>query len=188
MEPQQQNDKDIYPMLDENTPNMPPAEINSQPYPQPEMIDKPIPTVNPNIVDINQINPEQAPPIEQPIYEAPPQGVYQPAVQPVYGTNIIIAQQQPLMQGGIVVNQVQPLFPQEYINVNPVNMTCLFCQKQMTTVVERKCNCCACCLCLILGGVCYIIIQAIRGKDLCCDDATHRCPYCNNVVGSYACI
>ena len=58
----------------------------------------------------------------------------------------------------------------------------------MTTVVEKKCNCCACCLCCILGGVCYFVLQAVRGKDLCCGDAKHKCPYCNNVVGTYVSI
>ena len=187
MEPQQ-NENEEYPILDENSLNMPPAEINQQPTPQPEMIDKPIPSNDQNIIDINQVNPNPLPPAAQPVYNPPPQGVYQPAVQPAYGTNIIINHQQPLFQGGIVVNQVEPIFPEQIINVHPINMICLFCQKPMTTVVEKKCNCCACCLCCILGGVCYFVLQAVRGKDLCCDDATHKCPYCNNVVGTYVSI
>ena len=187
MEPQQ-NENEKYPILDEISPNMPPAEINFQPNPQPVMIDKPSTSINKNIIDINQVNPNQYPIVELPIYNPPPQEIYQPNVQPAYGTNIMINQQQPLFQGGIVVNQVQPIFPQQTINVHPINMICLFCKKPMITMVEKKCNCFACCLCFILGGLCYFIIQAVRGKDLCCNDAIHRCPFCNNVVGTYVSI
>ena len=195
----QHNPNEYQPILNENTQNIPPPQINPQPNPQSDLIDKPIPSVNPNIneninANINEnVNANaqpftgQAVPVQQPMLQPQPQVVYQPAVQPLYGPNVIVAQPQPLLQGGIIVNQGQPFFPIQPINVNPVPMTCPFCKNQMTTVVEKKFSCAACCICVLIG-VCYFIMQAVRGKDLFCDDATHRCPHCNNVVGTYVCL
>ena len=119
------------------------------------------------------------------IYQPPAQVIYQP--QPLYGQNIIVAQPQPLLQGGIVINQNQPIFPQQMFLVNPVNIICPFCKQQISTTVETQFSCAACCICCLLG-VFYFLMQAVRGKDLMCNDATHRCPNCNNVVGQYQCL
>jgi hypothetical protein len=196
----QPNPNEYQQISNENTPNYPPPQINIQPNPQADLIDKPIPSADPNAninanvnanVNINAnaqpfIN-GQAMPVQQPMFQPQAQGVYQPAVQPLFSANAVVGQPQPLLQGGIVVNQGQPIFQMQAINVNPVSMACPFCKNQITTVVERQFNCAACCVCFILG-VCYFVMQAVRGKDLCCDDATHRCPYCNNIVGSYVCL
>ena len=122
---------------------------------------------------------------QQVIYQPPAQVIYQP--QPLYGQNIIVAQPQPLLQGGIVINQNQPIFPQQMFLVNPVNIICPFCKQQISTTVETQFSCAACCICCLLG-VFYFLMQAVRGKDLMCNDATHRCPNCNNVVGQYQCL
>ena len=159
----------------------PPVEINNNIKPGQPPIE-----INNNIQQgqTQQIYNQQQP---QVIYQPPGQIVYQPVAQPLYGQNIVVAQPQHLLQGGIVINQNQPLFAQQIFLVNPVNMICPFCKQQINTLVETHFNCGACCICCLLG-VFYFLMQAVRGKDLMCNDATHRCPNCNNVVGQYQCL
>ena len=87
----------------------------------------------------------------------------------------------------IIVNQQAPV---AVVNPNmfkttPVALTCPFCHKTMTTNVKQSCNCCSILLCWVTCLAFYVIVQCCRGKDLCCCDATHTCPHCGNVVGTY---
>ena len=86
----------------------------------------------------------------------------------------------------VIVNQdsTNILHPSQYKTV-PVCCQCPNCNKMMTTFVVKKVNCCALCLCLVTGVLWYVLIQCFRGKDLCCYDASHTCPNCNALVGSY---
>ena len=162
------------PMNKENDNANPPPIINDQQYTKPQ--------------EQQNLVPPQASPVPgaiNPMNNTQPQLLYQqPAVQPMYAP---VVGQPPLLSGNIVINQNQPFLPMQPLLVNPVQMICPFCKQNITTTVERQFNCCACCLCWLIG-VFYFIIQAVRGKDLCCDDATHRCPQCNNVIGVYQCL
>ena len=87
----------------------------------------------------------------------------------------------------IVVNQQGPatMVHPDMFKTTPVALNCTFCHKPITTNVSKTFNCCACCLCYFTGIIWYVCIQACRGKDICCYDASHTCPYCGNVVGTY---
>ena len=125
-------------------------------------------------------------PPQQPAYLPQQQVVYQPVVQPVYGQHIIVAQPQPVVSGAIIVNQNQPLLGAPVFSVSPVLMVCPFCQQQITTRVVTNCNIGALCLFLCITYF-YFIIQCIRGKDCCCNDAIHYCPNCGHELGRYYC-
>ena len=87
----------------------------------------------------------------------------------------------------IVVNQQGPatMVHPDMFKTTPVALNCTFCHKPITTNVNKTFNCCACCLCYFTGILLYVCIQCCRGKDICCYDASHTCPYCGNVVGTY---
>ena len=116
----------------------------------------------------------------------PPHGGMPPN-QPGYG---MPQQQQPPVQQQQqpVVNQAQPqvinVVNQEF-RTSPVSITCQFCKNPVTTVVEKHCNCCACCLCWMTGLVFFVCIQCCRGKEIGCCDATHKCPTCGQILGTY---
>ena len=169
--------------VDQNQINPPPEENVNPSKPQENIIQPNLPP-QPNA---SPYPPQNQPPPAQ-AYQPPQQVIYQPAVQPLYPQNVVVGPQQPFFQGGgIVVNQGPPFFQQQTMTVNPVIMICPFCKQQITTIVEPEFNCCACCICCFIG-VFYFVMQAVRGKDLCCNDAKHRCPNCNNIVGNYQCL
>ena len=90
---------------------------------------------------------------------------------------------------GAIVNQAKP----QVINVvngqtfgtTPVSITCQFCKNPVTTVVQKKCNCCTFCLCWATGLCIFICIQCCRKKEIGCNDATHTCPSCGQILGTY---
>ena len=90
---------------------------------------------------------------------------------------------------GVVVNQAQPqvvnVVSAETFGTTPVSLTCQFCKNPVTTVVQKKCNCCTCCLCWITGVCFFICIQCCRKKEIGCSDATHTCPSCGQILGTY---
>ena len=93
----------------------------------------------------------------------------------------------PVVPGAVVVNQQAPtlmLHPDKY-KTTPVCVTCPTCRNNMTTVITKKFNICACLLCYCTGIICFVLIQLCRGKDFCCYDVEHTCPRCNAVVGTY---
>ena len=144
------------------------------------------------------------PPMEQPSYGVPPPQPmqnqnYAPISEPTPNNDITTQQQpqygQPIanavpsngMPNTIVINQ-QP--QNTMVNPNlfktvPIAMTCQFCNKPITSTVNKEFNFLACCLCFCTGLICYLIVQACRQKDLCFYNATHTCPYCGQVVGNY---
>ena len=143
--------------------------------------------------DPNTLPPPATPVITPPVYEppstplmsnqyaqpivAPPMPV-QPVVSPAMG-------QMPPNQ--LVVNQVNPVvvLPPDIFKSTPVNITCPFCNRNITTQIRETFNCATCCLCLCTSPLLYVCIQLVRGKDLCCYDVDHSCPYCSNRLGSY---
>ena len=92
-------------------------------------------------------------------------------------------------QPAIVVNQAQPqvvnVVSGQTFGTNPVSITCQFCKNPVTTVVQKKCNCGTCCLCCISGILLFICIQCCRNKEIGCNDATHTCPSCGQILGTY---
>jgi hypothetical protein len=113
--------------------------------------------------------------------------------QPVQnmGQPIIIAQ--PIQPSQYVVpianNQVYAVNLYDNIfKLEPVLINCPFCRQTVTTTVEPTFSCCACCICMFTGLLIFLCIQLIRDKEICCQDATHYCPNCNNKVGIYKAI
>ena len=103
---------------------------------------------------------------------------------------IIIAQPPeyvvPVTNNQIAVASV--IYDNKMFKLNPVLIQCPFCRKNVTTTVEPSFSCCACCVCMFTGLLIFICIQLIRGKEICCQDATHYCPNCNNKIGFYKAI
>ena len=115
------------------------------------------------------------------------QGSSVPMMDNQYGQPIVQGQQEPGMPNNVVVNQQNPAMnlPPNLFKVNPVALNCPFCKKVITTTVTQSFNCLACVVCWCTGCLCYMCIQMCRGKDICCYDAKHTCPYCQAVVGNY---
>ena len=105
---------------------------------------------------------------------------------------IIIAQPQQPIQYVIPVasNQIYaaPMYNSDIFMLDPVLINCPFCHQNVTTTVEPTFSCCACCICLCTGLLIFILIQLCRNKNICCQDAVHYCPNCNNKVGFYKAI
>ena len=103
---------------------------------------------------------------------------------------IIIAQPPeyvvPVTNNQIAVASV--IYDNKMFKLNPVLIQCPFCRKNVTTTVEPSFSCCACCVCMFTGLLIFICIQLIRGKEICCQDATHYCPNCNNKIAVYKAI
>ena len=112
-----------------------------------------------------------------------------PYGQPAISADQMAPQNQAYGQPGqpIVINQQSPVMMANPLmfKTTPVALTCIFCNKPCTTVVQKKCNVCACLLCWCTGLLCYVCVQCCRQKDICCCDATHTCPNCGQVVGTY---
>ena len=101
-----------------------------------------------------------------------------------YGQPVVSAQ--PMAPTTVVINQQGPGVPQpDLFKSTPVSITCPSCQKTITTTVTQQWNWLTCCLCWWTGLLLYLCIQFCRGKDFGCYDATHTCPYCQAVVGTY---
>ena len=92
-------------------------------------------------------------------------------------------QQQPVMMAPVqpqVVNVVNTQF-----GTRPVSITCQFCKLPITTHVEKSFSFCSCLLCIYCGFFFWICIQICRKKEINCCDATHTCPNCGQVLGTY---
>ena len=147
--------------------------------------------------------PPQGPPVAQPVAEPIAQPVAQPMYEPPssttplmpiqppqYGQPISTVQVQPpvvSVQPPIVVNQQNPVvvLPPQMFKSTSMVMVCPFCNRNISTSIKETFNMATCCLCLCTSPLLYICIQLCRGKDLCCYDVDHSCPYCNNRLGSY---
>ena len=92
------------------------------------------------------------------------------------------------MPSNIVVNQQnagQVLYNPDMFKLTPVSIICPSCKKPIITNVETSFSCLACLFCCCTYLLFYICIQAIRGKDICCQDADHKCPFCGRLIASY---
>ena len=100
-----------------------------------------------------------------------------PAVQPVVG--------QPGYTAAIVVNQGGAGLALPANTSKSYATTCPGCGQSIMTNSIRTFNCCTCLLCYCTGILCFLCIQACRGKDFCCYDAVHSCPNCGRTLASY---
>ena len=89
----------------------------------------------------------------------------------------------------VVINQTQPQILRVIslqFGTHPIAITCQFCRSPITTVVEKSFNCCSCLLCYFTSLIFWIIIQAVRGKEINCWNAVHSCPNCGQILGKYS--
>ena len=90
-------------------------------------------------------------------------------------------------QPQIIVNQVTPAVTVAIpaMQATPYLTVCPYCRNQVMTSSIQTFNCCTCLLCWCTGLIWFCIIQAIRGKDIGCYDAVHKCPNCGQTIGIY---
>ncbi len=90
-------------------------------------------------------------------------------------------------QPQIIVNQLTPAVTVAIpaTRATPYLTVCPYCRNQVMTSSIQTFNCCTCLLCWCTGLICFCIIQSIRGKDLGCYDAVHKCPNCGQTIGVY---
>ena len=114
----------------------------------------------------------------------PPQGG-QPMPMDMNAQPVPVVSTSPQPQ--IVVNQVTPTVAVgiPVAKSTPYLTVCPFCRNQVMTSSIRTFNICTCLLCWCTGLVCFCIIQSMRGKDIGCYDAEHRCPNCGKTIGMY---
>jgi len=74
--------------------------------------------------------------------------------------------------------------PKKY-KLSPVVTKCPHCFQTVTTNVETRCSCCACCCCIVGVFFIYACYQCCRDKELCCQDAVHKCPSCQKDIFYY---
>ena len=80
----------------------------------------------------------------------------------------------------VLVNQQQ-----DVLKSKSVIAICPSCKISSDTNAERSCSFGSCVCYLITTPVFWIIFQAIRGKDINCYDASHKCKHCGNYIGYY---
>ena len=115
-------------------------------------------------------------------------------------------QQVPGVNPSFVANQMYPQNPNVIIirqvvvpptiaytkRYTPTSMTCPYCMKNVVSNPNshwsnRSCELC-CCLTFLfyitgcLGLLLYLCCVSCWDEDFCCYEATHRCPYCNNII------
>ena len=94
-----------------------------------------------------------------------------------------------LLQNQIVMNQMaQPkviYVDATNIKSNPCNIICPFCNKEIMTQINKKCNWYSCVFCYCIGLLPWITLQFCRNKTPNCFDADHFCPHCGNKIAEY---
>lgn len=133
----------------------------SQTYGENIYSQNPPPVINSSIPPTNQ-NPSSYPP-SMPTYS------YQPPIQ----------------------NQPQTIVIKQYINIAPLNLgtsprsiVCPCCQNNITTIVEKTCNFWDFLL-LAYFWIAWVVVKIVKGKNVCCINATHKCPQCGQIIGKY---
>ena len=89
----------------------------------------------------------------------------------------------------VVINQTTPtIIGTAEFGTSSREIICQFCRKPVTTDTECEFNCGSCCLCCLTGCICFMCIQACRGKSpcCCCCDFKHKCPNCGQILGNYS--
>lgn len=76
------------------------------------------------------------------------------------------------------------LFPKVVISPddsNPKNVTCVFCDAQVTTIVSKKLKILLTIICLLISPILFLILYCtgIMRYNL------HKCPNCQGVVSKY---
>ena len=117
--------------------------------------------ITPNVYSTEQIN--SPVPVVQGGYPQPVVGVAQP----------------------VIVNQLTPVIMLPAHTSSSYTTVCPHCKNMVSTTAIKQFNCCTCCLCYLTGCIWFLIIQAVRGKDFCCYDATHNCPACGLTISTY---
>ena len=129
----------------------------------------------------------------------PPQNLYPAQGGPIPGQAMPIQPGQPItpiaqpypnqpMYQPPIANQQQPIVVyQQPLNLktSPANVVCPYCRNQVVTLVETNFNCLNCLFCCWFVEL-WLIIELVRGKDLNCTDAVHKCPSCGQVIGNYS--
>ena len=110
-------------------------------------------------------------------------------VEQQYGSPVIISSSLPQGGNAIIINQPIPSLvittTPKMSGTSPVPMICPYCQQQITTSVEKSCNCVTCFLCWVTGFCFFCCYQICAGKEVGCCDAVHRCPSCHALIGQY---
>ena len=113
-----------------------------------------------------------------------------------YAEPIQITQKQ---NNAIIINQQLPTETPISFSKDPVKMKCPYCLQNITSEVEKKCNCLTCLfylfaiiLCAIPLLICAGICNSATGLNInpscdceCCCDIEHICPNCGKNIGSY---
>ena len=114
------------------------------------------------------------PSYEKPTYEPPPQYQQQP---------IVVQQYAPTQQQHYIVQQYGNI-PQAKVKTSQVTTVCPFCKNNVTSIVETHFNILNCCFCYLFP-LFWCLYQLCADKEFLCNDATHKCPRCGNIIGKY---
>ena len=154
-------------------------------------IDSPAPLSNEPI-----LVPQNQPPISQSTNNNPNRNTENQLQHAPTQNYPILANQLQYPQNKIVIIQQAPInLP--IIGTNkytPTNLTCLYCQKKVTSVPHTKWSCRSCCKCVecscfytvtfCIGFLLHLCVLWCTEGDWCCCEAEHRCPYCNNIIAT----
>ena len=102
--------------------------------------------------------------------------------------NMLQQMVQPSNQQIIINQSSQPkviYFNTTNFKTSPCNTQCPFCNNQIQTRVNTKCNWYNCLFCYFGGLFNWFLIQCCRNKNLNCYDAEHFCPVCGNKIADY---
>jgi hypothetical protein len=93
------------------------------------------------------------------------------------------------------INQIvqnQSSFDQVEINTlksslksNGQFVSCPFCKHQSVTRTEQTCSTGNVLCCVFFGPLAWVLMQAVRSKDMNCYNSTHYCTRCGNTLANY---
>ncbi len=120
---------------------------------------------------------------------------YQGQFQQVPGVNpsLVTNQMNPQNQNVIIIRQVATVPSMTYNHrYTPTSMTCPYCMKNVVSnpySYWSGTSCNNCCFLTFLSffsaGLCLLLhlwCLSCSDEDLCCCEADHRCPNCNNII------
>jgi hypothetical protein len=64
-------------------------------------------------------------------------------------------------------------------------VACPFCKHQSVTRTEQTCSTGNVLCCVFFGPIAWVLMQAIRSKDMNCYDSIHYCTRCGNKLANY---